>query len=220
MVPASSKHPETKQRAAAILVVEDEPLIRLDVSHYLQESGFRVYEAGSAFEAIRIMGVTLPPIDLVFTDIQMPGEIDGIGLLQWIKRNRPGLSVILTSGRAKREDVAQALSKNDAFLEKPYVLSQVLAQVRGLIDMEHFEAGKRPAVSDDPMHKLLAALTAASPEAQEWMIEGFNQACQEWYDRLSESEKKLVNDTLKAWRNGGREKAIELAAALPPAPRL
>jgi CheY-like chemotaxis protein len=62
-----------------ILVVEDDIFVRLDIAEYLRDCGYRVIEAGTAAEAIDVLESNVP-IDLVFSDIQMPGEMDGFGL--------------------------------------------------------------------------------------------------------------------------------------------
>jgi CheY-like chemotaxis protein len=125
-----SPFPNPKERTPAILVVEDEVLIRLAISSYLQECGFHVYGASNSLEAIQILKATHTPIDLVFSDVAMPGEIDGFGLAQWIRTHRPGLPVILTSGDAKKSAAARELCENEPFLAKPYDLEQVVAKIR------------------------------------------------------------------------------------------
>jgi two-component system, response regulator PdtaR len=78
-----------------ILIVEDDVLVRSLVAAYLRECGFDVVEANGADEAIRVLQAEVP-IDIVFSDIQMPGSMDGFGLAQWVRRERPWLKVILT----------------------------------------------------------------------------------------------------------------------------
>jgi DNA-binding NtrC family response regulator len=131
---ASRRSPFPRERTPAILVVEDEVLIRLVISAYLQECGFHVYEAGNSMEAIRILEATHTPIDLVFSDVAMPGEIDGFGLSHWVRKHRPGMPVLLTSGDAKKSAAARELCENEPFLTKPYDLDQVVAQIRKVID--------------------------------------------------------------------------------------
>ena len=128
-----SRFPDPRDRTPAILVVEDEVLIRFVISDYLQHCGFRVHVAGSAAEAIEILE-TDDPIDLVFSDVAMPGEFDGFGLAQWVRENRPGLPVILTSGDAKKSAAAKELCENEPFFAKPYDAAQVVNKIRALID--------------------------------------------------------------------------------------
>jgi DNA-binding response OmpR family regulator len=126
--------PDPQERTPAILIVEDEVLIRLALSDYLQECGFKVYEAGTAAEAIAILESGRSDIDLVFSDVRMPGEIDGFGLASWIHAHRPGLPVLLTSGDRRKSEVAQDICANDPFFAKPYDLRLVVARMRTVID--------------------------------------------------------------------------------------
>lgn len=86
-----------KQDAPRVLVVEDELLIRLMVSDHLRDSGFSVIEALNGEEAIEIL-VSGALIDLVFTDVRMPGAADGLDVLNFVRRTRPDLPVLVTSG--------------------------------------------------------------------------------------------------------------------------
>jgi DNA-binding NtrC family response regulator len=131
--------PDPKERCPAILVVEDEVLIRLVIADYLRECGFKVYETGSAQEAIEILKSDQAAIDLVFTDIRLPGEINGFALGQWVRTNRPGLPIILTSGDSKKSDAAKELCENEPFFAKPYDVQLVVAQIRAIIEAKSRE---------------------------------------------------------------------------------
>src|SRR5260221_1838528 len=85
-------------RSATVLIVEDEPVIRLALSDHLQEANFKVFEARSTKEAIEILETSERIIDLVFVDVQLPGVINGLGLATWVKGKRPDIAVVLTSG--------------------------------------------------------------------------------------------------------------------------
>lgn len=126
--------PAAKERAPTILIVDDEALIRMTVSDFLQECGFKVLEASNAAEAIEVIQSSQIIIDLVFSDVRMPGEIDGFGLSTWIKKNRPELPVILTSGDAKTSDTALAICSEVPFLPKPFDLQMALAHIRQEIE--------------------------------------------------------------------------------------
>src|ERR1700749_4355116 len=84
--------------ARTVLLVEDEALIRAVISDMLQDKGFKVLEAANANEAIEIIEKTQIEIDLVFTDVRMPGAMDGFGLVKWIQSVRPTVPVIVASG--------------------------------------------------------------------------------------------------------------------------
>lgn len=85
-----------------VLVVEDEPLIRMTVADDLQAAGFCVLEAGNTDEALRLLE-THSSIRAIFTDIDMPGGLDGLKLA-WIVRDRwPPIEIVITSGNRKIE---------------------------------------------------------------------------------------------------------------------
>lgn len=117
-----------KRTGHTILVVEDDIFIRLDIADYLRECGYRVIEAGSAPEAIEVLQSSLP-IDLVFSDIQMPGDVDGFGLARWVRQHQPGLKVILTSGYVKAAEKAGELC-DDGPIPKPYDHQLVVERIR------------------------------------------------------------------------------------------
>ena len=111
------RQPEAKSRARtpSVLVVEDDPLVRVAICEVLRDAGLCVIEAASADEALSYLGAG-QRIDLVFTDIQMPGRLDGIGLARRLRSRDPVLPVVLTSGTAiSPDDLGGAL-----FLPKPY----------------------------------------------------------------------------------------------------
>jgi len=115
-----------------VLVVEDDVLVRTVVAAYLRECGFEVVEAGSADEAIRVIEAGLQ-IDIVFSDVNMPGSLDGFGLAQWLRRERPGLRIILTSGAARTAKEAGDLCESGPILAKPYDHADLLRQIRALL---------------------------------------------------------------------------------------
>ena len=125
--------PDPKERTPTILVVEDEVLIRMALCDYLQECGFKVLSAGNAAEAIEMILSNRTIIDLVFSDVRMPGEMDGFGLAKWIRKNRPDLAIILTSGDSKKATSARELCESEPFVAKPYDLKLAVAQIRALM---------------------------------------------------------------------------------------
>ena len=125
---------DPKDRTPTILVVEDEFLIRAMLSDYLQGCGFKVLEGSTADEAVAIIENIDVQIDLVLTDIRMPGSMDGFGLARWIRANRPGIQVILASGNVNKTDAAKELCENEPLFEKPYELEAVLAQIRRTLE--------------------------------------------------------------------------------------
>jgi len=122
--------PETSQRVPAILVVDDDALIRLTLSDYLQDQGFKVLEASSGDEALGVMAAPGFTVDLVLTDVMMPGVTDGFALAKWIGENQPGIPVIVTSGDAEKIASATNTGGGFRFVAKPYELDAVAEHVR------------------------------------------------------------------------------------------
>lgn len=102
---------------STVLVIEDEPLIRMTVADDLQVAGFRVLEAGNTDEALRLLE-THSSIRAIFTDIDMPGDLDGLQLA-WIVRDRwPPIEIVITSGNRKL--AARDMPERSLFFPKPY----------------------------------------------------------------------------------------------------
>lgn len=120
-----------------ILVVEDEILIRLVIADYLRGCGYRVFEASNADEAITLLQRPDLRIDLVFSDVEMPGEMDGFALAQWIRAHHPQTDVVLAGSPNKAAAEAGALCE-DGPLPKPYHPQMVLDRIRRLL------ASRRP----------------------------------------------------------------------------
>jgi DNA-binding response OmpR family regulator len=131
---SESPFPNAAERTPAILVVEDEVLIRLVIADYLRDCGFKVYEAGTAAEAIQVIESETARIDLVFSDVRLPGETNGFGLAHWARVNRPNLLVMLTSGDASKSEAAKQLCENEPFFAKPYDVELVVGRIRAMLD--------------------------------------------------------------------------------------
>ena len=115
-----------------VLVVEDEVLIRLVIAEYLRECGYKVHEAVNAEEAILILQAPEVSIDIVFSDVEMPGEMDGFGLARWVRSNMPETQVLLTSGAERSADIAGTLCEAGPLLGKPYPTQDVVDRIRQL----------------------------------------------------------------------------------------
>lgn len=118
--------------APTVLVVEDEVLIRLVIADYLRECGYKVHEAVSGEEAIAILQAPEVSIDVVFSDVEMPGDMDGFALARWVRANKPGLQVILTSGAERSADIAATLCEAGPLMKKPYASQDVVERIRQL----------------------------------------------------------------------------------------
>ena len=114
-----------------ILLVEDELLIRMSLVQHLEECGYTVLEAENAADAIEILEKH-PEVALVFTDVQMPGEMDGLGLAKWVIEIRPRIAVMVASGQAARETVMRELCGAHAFT-KPYNYDELTNHIREVL---------------------------------------------------------------------------------------
>ena len=102
---------------AAVLVVEDEPLLRMLAVDLVEDAGFRVLEACDADEAVRILE-TRSDIGIVFTDIDMPGSTNGLALAKIARKLHPSAAIMVVSGR--RTPGAGDLPDDAKFVDKPY----------------------------------------------------------------------------------------------------
>jgi CheY-like chemotaxis protein len=102
--------------APVVLVVEDEVLVRLAAAQHLRDTGYEVMEARNADEALRLLANA--DVDVVFSDITMPGIRDGLQLVDWLREHRPGVGTVLT-GKLHPE------GRYGQFLGKPYRLADL-----------------------------------------------------------------------------------------------
>jgi two-component system, response regulator PdtaR len=117
--------------AARILVVEDEALVRLATRENIEAAGFEVHEAFNADEAIHLLE-THPDIELIFTDVDMPGSMDGVKLAHYVRNRWPPVKIMVTSGF--KQVTADQLPKGSLFLSKPYHPEQVRQQIELLLN--------------------------------------------------------------------------------------
>jgi len=106
-----------KNGRAVVLVVDDITLIRMGAVDLVQSAGYEALEAQDADEAIRILE-SRDDIDLVFTDVQMPGTMDGIKLAHFIRNRWPPVQLIVASGRDILEE--SSLPTGSQYFSKPY----------------------------------------------------------------------------------------------------
>lgn len=114
----------------AVLVVEDEPITRMDVVEQLEEGGFKVFEAPDADRAIKILE-TNPAIRVLFTDIDMPGSMDGLKLAAAVRDRWPPIRIVVASGLRKVN--LDALPDNSRFFSKPYNVNEIAATMRSMV---------------------------------------------------------------------------------------
>jgi CheY-like chemotaxis protein len=111
-----------------VLVVEDETLVRMFMTDFLDEAGFNVFEAAHADEALAVLQAR-PDVQAVVTDIEMPaGSMNGLELARVIRERWPDVGVVVTSGRARPGP--DDLSDRVAFFAKPYRPDTIINTVR------------------------------------------------------------------------------------------
>ena len=116
-----------------VLVVEDDMMVRMPISEYLRARGYTVLEAGNASEAIATLD-SVAEVGVVFSDIRMPGTMDGVGLAEWCHAHRPALPVLLTSGYTGGRNPREMAGRGNGFIEKPYSQIQVERRIAALFD--------------------------------------------------------------------------------------
>jgi two-component system, response regulator PdtaR len=120
MQPRASKRP-------VVLIVEDEALVRMDAIEVIEAAGFDVIEGSDADEILEQRS----DIHLIFTDIQMPGSMDGLKLAHFVKDRWPPIKIIATSGHTKITE--NDLPEGSRFLPKPYAAPEIASAIDQLI---------------------------------------------------------------------------------------
>ncbi len=131
--------PRLEEDKTTVLVVEDEIIIRLMIADTLRAQGITVIEASNGDEALRVLQSSLP-VQLLFTDIRMPSELDGLALAQAARAARPGLKLIVASSQPAGHEVAGLA---DAFFAKPFDLEAVVRRVKSLLAEAHHARDRR-----------------------------------------------------------------------------
>jgi CheY-like chemotaxis protein len=122
------RHPLNSK--AAILVVEDEALIRIWAAELLEENGFSVLEAKDADAALKVLE-SRPDVKLLFTDVQMPGSLNGMQLAREVHARWPHILLVITSGRERPARIE--IPDDGRFVAKPYSAEELLGQVYDLL---------------------------------------------------------------------------------------
>ncbi len=115
---------------AVVLVVEDEMLLRMRAVDMVEDAGFASVEAVDADEAVAILE-SRSDIALLFTDIQMPGSMDGLGLAHAVHKRWPPIKIILVSGQLKPATID--IPANSRFFGKPLKAGEMIAQIQDMI---------------------------------------------------------------------------------------
>jgi CheY-like chemotaxis protein len=116
-------------QSVAVLVVEDEPLVLMDVASTFEDVGFKVYEAASADEALGLLE-EFAGIDALVTDVDLPGSIDGLELAHYARSSR-SIRIVITSGH--RKFAMRDLPPAAVFLEKPCRPVPIVDTLRNMV---------------------------------------------------------------------------------------
>jgi DNA-binding NtrC family response regulator len=122
---------DMEDRRARLLVVEDEFLLRWPTAEYLRDAGYRVIEAASADEGIIVLSSGIP-VDLVFSDINLSGDLTGHALARWLSKYHPGVPMLLTSGDKSAAGLI-SIGATRSFLPKPYDLTEVDRRIKEML---------------------------------------------------------------------------------------
>jgi CheY-like chemotaxis protein len=118
-----------ESRRPVVLIVEDEFLLRMDAVDMIEAAGFAVAEAANADQAIEILEAR-SDITVIFTDIQMPGSMDGLKLARAVRGRWPPIKIVATSGHVHISETD--MPAGGRFLPKPYSPAQVTGVLREL----------------------------------------------------------------------------------------
>ena len=127
MTSARTAHP----RPFVVVLAEDEALIRMMAADVLTSAGYQVIEAEHGDHALAVLHSKARDIHILFTDIHMPGSMDGLALAHHSRRNWPWIALLIASGRAR--PAQEDLPAGSRFLAKPYDPDHMVSHVRELI---------------------------------------------------------------------------------------
>jgi CheY-like chemotaxis protein len=116
-----------------VLVVEDEILVRYVISDYLRECGYKVIEAANPDEALQVLEKGSVAVDVILSNVQTSGSMDGFALCHWVRTNRAEIGVILVGTISRAADAAAELCEEGPMLSKPYEPQTVVDRIRRLL---------------------------------------------------------------------------------------
>jgi CheY-like chemotaxis protein len=119
-----------RKSTCVVLIVEDEPLLRMLAVDVVEEAGFVGLEARNADEAVALLS-SRPDISVLFTDIDMPGSMDGLELAHAVRKRWPLIKILIASGHIRLQ--LSELPSNSCFVGKPYKAAAIVAELRSLV---------------------------------------------------------------------------------------
>ena len=121
---------ESPKCQTTVLIVEDEVIIRMSSAATLEDAGFGILEAGNSAEALQLL-LEHKEVDVLMTDVRLPGEMDGLDLVDCVQRFHPAIRALVVSGNASASQARDAGAFG--FLPKPYMAHSLVRAVRTLI---------------------------------------------------------------------------------------
>jgi len=125
-------HGDRQNPGGWVVVVEDDPLIRLDIAAELRSSGYAVTDFETADEALDLLADTAADVCALVTDISTPGRHDGLDLADRMFAQKPVISVVFTTGTPQKIDPRTRRNPRERVIAKPYAPPEVLAHLRAL----------------------------------------------------------------------------------------
>jgi two-component system, response regulator PdtaR len=114
-----------------VLVVEDEPLVRMTTVDGLEDAGFHVLEAGGADDALALLEDHSEDIEVLFTDVRMPGSMDGLELAKEVYRRWPHILLLVSSGHARPG--IEDMPDHGEFVPKPYLTASIVRHIHTMM---------------------------------------------------------------------------------------
>jgi CheY-like chemotaxis protein len=123
----------TVQDPPVVLLVEDELLVRMTAADTLEEAGFQVLEAADADVAMAVLEARSAEVQVLFTDVHIPGSMDGLELAEQVHRRWPHVLLLISSGYAQPQP--EEIADHGRFVPKPYRGATIVRQIHELIHM-------------------------------------------------------------------------------------
>jgi CheY-like chemotaxis protein len=131
LLPNTSRGMDSPE-APTILMVEDEAVLRETIAECLRDWGYHVLEASNAQAAIGLI-TAAKQIDVIFTDVRMPGRMDGFGLARWVRERHPEMPILVTTGYEGPGSGSTLDLHDGPILRKPYDLGTLHERLRALL---------------------------------------------------------------------------------------
>ena len=120
-------------KVKTVLVLDGDVLVRMPVVQFLRDCGYRVVEAASTVQAVVILQKTDSPVDVVLSEINIPGAMNGFGFAQWARSLRPELKILLSGTPERTVRNAAELCEVGPTLKRPYDHKRVLHRIKRLL---------------------------------------------------------------------------------------